>query len=584
MGAAEVVAVLRANTSEFTAKIGEAEAQVTKLTKSGASNFEKLGAVGKVAAFGVAAAAVGIGVAAVDLGLKAQNAGAQLDNAFKNAGTNTDKYKSQIAGVDAQLTKYGYSNAETETALARLVQVTGNAQQSLKDMGLAADIARARHIDLNSATDLLAKTMAGNITAAKRMGIEIPAAIQKMKDPVEKSNAIMAILEGHFKGSAAAAADTFSGRMSTLKAQAENLGESFGKRLIPILEKLVTQISQVVTWFEKHKAIAEALGIAISTILVVAIGAYIVSMASAAVATIAATWPILLIIAAVAAVGVGIFELATHWKQVWTDIKNWTDDAIQFIRNHFWMIMAIPIVGWIIDLAAHWQAVWAVMQSIMQTAWSVLGPIFNFIKTLGTDVIIANITILQAIWNTGWTIISTAVSIAWAVIKPVWDLINAGIGGIQTVMNTLSAAWSSIWNGLGSAITYAYNTYIAPAIAVIQGAVNAVKSAWDAVFGGGGGGGSAAGAGAAAAAAVPHRAAGGPLHAGQTALVGENGPELFTPGSSGTVIPNHALGGGGGDQPITIVVQVAGEDVGKAILPSLLKLKRTGGYGTLQLS
>ena len=89
MGAAEVVAVLRANTSEFTAKIGEAEAQVTKLTKSGASNFEKMGAVGKVAAFGVAAAAVGIGVAAVDLGLKAQNAGAQLDNAFKNAGTNT---------------------------------------------------------------------------------------------------------------------------------------------------------------------------------------------------------------------------------------------------------------------------------------------------------------------------------------------------------------------------------------------------------------------------------------------------------------------------------------------------------------
>ena len=28
-------------------------------------------------------------------------------------------------------------------------------------------------------------------------------------------------------------------------------------------------------------------------------------------------------------------------------------------------------------------------------------------------------------------------------------------------------------------------------------------------------------------------------------LVGERGPELFVPGSSGSIVPNHALGGGG---------------------------------------
>lgn len=40
------------------------------------------------------------------------------------------------------------------------------------------------------------------------------------------------------------------------------------------------------------------------------------------------------------------------------------------------------------------------------------------------------------------------------------------------------------------------------------------------------------------------RAIGGPVSAGRTYLVGERGPELFTPNSSGTIIPNHALGGG----------------------------------------
>jgi len=40
------------------------------------------------------------------------------------------------------------------------------------------------------------------------------------------------------------------------------------------------------------------------------------------------------------------------------------------------------------------------------------------------------------------------------------------------------------------------------------------------------------------------RAAGGPVLSGRSYLVGENGPEMFTPGASGMITPNHALGGG----------------------------------------
>ena len=41
------------------------------------------------------------------------------------------------------------------------------------------------------------------------------------------------------------------------------------------------------------------------------------------------------------------------------------------------------------------------------------------------------------------------------------------------------------------------------------------------------------------------KAHGGPVTAGTSYLVGERGPELFTPGSSGLITPNHKLGGGG---------------------------------------
>lgn len=41
------------------------------------------------------------------------------------------------------------------------------------------------------------------------------------------------------------------------------------------------------------------------------------------------------------------------------------------------------------------------------------------------------------------------------------------------------------------------------------------------------------------------KADGGPVSGNTPYIVGERGPELFVPGSAGTIIPNHAMGGGG---------------------------------------
>ncbi len=83
-------------------------------------------------------------------------------------------------------------------------------------------------------------------------------------------------------------------------------------------------------------------------------------------------------------------------------------------------------------------------------------------------------------------------------------------------------------------------------------------------------------------------AEGGRAQAGRSYIVGERGPELFTPGGTGTVTPNHALMGGG-----SIVVNVdasgsavegegaqakqLGNVIGVAVRQELLKQKRPGG-------
>ncbi len=84
------------------------------------------------------------------------------------------------------------------------------------------------------------------------------------------------------------------------------------------------------------------------------------------------------------------------------------------------------------------------------------------------------------------------------------------------------------------------------------------------------------------------RADGGPVKAGGSYIVGERGPELFSPGTSGMITPNHALGGS-----TNVVVNVdasgssvegdetEGRELGRlisvAVQSEIIKQKRPGG-------
>jgi hypothetical protein len=67
------------------------------------------------------------------------------------------------------------------------------------------------------------------------------------------------------------------------------------------------------------------------------------------------------------------------------------------------------------------------------------------------------------------------------------------------------------------------------------------------------------------------RASGGPVMGGGSYIVGERGPELFTPGTSGTITPNHAMGGS-----TSITVNVNGGDP-NSIVRALQQYVRNSG-------
>jgi hypothetical protein len=76
------------------------------------------------------------------------------------------------------------------------------------------------------------------------------------------------------------------------------------------------------------------------------------------------------------------------------------------------------------------------------------------------------------------------------------------------------------------------------------------------------------------------KAAGGPVSGGTTYLVGEKGPELFTPGTSGNIIPNNRLGGGGGSINITVNGAIDAEGTARQIVDILNRATARGGSGS----
>jgi hypothetical protein len=79
---------------------------------------------------------------------------------------------------------------------------------------------------------------------------------------------------------------------------------------------------------------------------------------------------------------------------------------------------------------------------------------------------------------------------------------------------------------------------------------------------------------------LPGRAVGGPVTSGMPYIVGERGPELFMPNTSGSIISNNRLSSSGGSN-INITVNAGiganGAQIGREIVDAIKKYERTSG-------
>ena len=145
------------------------------------------------------------------------------------------------------------------------------------------------------------------------------------------------------------------------------------------------------------------------------------------------------------------------------------------------------------------------------------------------------------------------------------DGINAAIDGTKTLGEVASNTFKRISNAL---LNYGVNL-----------GLSALPGGLGAFFQGA--------LGMAGKPGVPERALGGPVSGGSPYIVGEKGPELFVPNSSGNIVPNHAMGGanivvnvdasGSSVQGDAGQAEQLGDMIGQAVQMEIVNQSRPGG-------
>jgi TP901 family phage tail tape measure protein len=309
----------------------------------------------------------------------------------------------------------------------------------------------------------------------------------------------------------------FAQQLHQLGAEAQVLGVKIGEWLIPKLQATAS-------WLAKHIGVVKIVAVVIGSLLVAAMTAWTASVVANTVAMLAnpTTWIIIAIVAAIALLAIGIYELVKHWSTVWGFIKrialdvwhalvdawHWTwneikkvvfwihDNIIQPIVNFFDKYFVQPtkiiLTGFMVffkfvwgflsvvlrDFGNFWAAIWnAIVAVIMWVHNNVMVPLVTFLVVHVFRPIDAALAWLRGEWETGWRRMGELMR--WVhdnIVKPVSDAIQKyAIGPVKSAVSALESAWSAAWNGIKSAIEWVWNR-IKPIFDKISSAVRTVKN------------------------------------------------------------------------------------------------------------
>lgn len=211
-----------------------------RLAASGEKSFDRL-KKGAVVAGAALTGGLVLGLkASADAAIEAEKVQARLEAQLKASNISFEAHAKTIENVIAKHSQLsGLDDEDLTDAFTNIVRVTGDVDKSLRLTGLAADFARAKHMDVAKAGEVVAKVAGGNTGILSRYGIAL-------EDNATASEAL-AELQQRFAGQSEAYGKTTAGSIDRMHVAAENLAETVGMALAPTLADVADGVANFVT-------------------------------------------------------------------------------------------------------------------------------------------------------------------------------------------------------------------------------------------------------------------------------------------------------------------------------------------------
>ena len=182
--------------------------------------------------------AVGLGSAAV---AKLTAKFAEQEKAEKKLFTALGKdirVLKNYASALQQVTTFG--DEEIINAQALVAAYTDDESQIKKATEATLDFAAAKGVDLQTATDLIAKTMNSSTNALSRYGIEVEGVVGS----TSRLDSITRSITRLYEGQAQSAALTFSGKLTQLGNVSGDVNEQIGLFVLPVIEDIADAMTR----------------------------------------------------------------------------------------------------------------------------------------------------------------------------------------------------------------------------------------------------------------------------------------------------------------------------------------------------
>ena len=215
-----------------------------RLQKQGAKGFAiGAGAAATTAALG----AVGMGLRAVT-GYLGDSAAAfkeeqvSIQRLTTSLRANVDGWDGTTDAIERVLQArlaLGFSDDEQRESLSALVAAYGDVNKALEAQRTAMDLARFSGVDLASASDVLVKVHAGNYRALKALGINTAE--------VTNETQALAAVQKVAAGQAEDYAQTLEGKLVVAEVEAGEASEKFGKQVARLQAEILPALTDVLS-------------------------------------------------------------------------------------------------------------------------------------------------------------------------------------------------------------------------------------------------------------------------------------------------------------------------------------------------